>query len=1149
MHHFTHLHCHTEYSLLDGAAKVNRLVQANKKLGMDALAITDHGNMFGVPHFVAAAAKENVKPIIGCEFYISPNRHDHKDKTRYHQLLLAKNALGYQNLSKLCSLGFLEGYYYKPRIDKDLLTQHKEGLIATTCCLGAEIPKTIIHHGEVAAEKIFLEWLHLFEEDYYIEIQRHDIPEQAICNAVLLRWAQKYNVKIIATNDVHYVRQQDCLAQDVLLCLQTGKSYHDATRMRFSNDQFFLKSPTEMSLLFADIPDAITNTIELVAKIDSLSLARDVLLPIFTLPDGFVDPNLYLNHLAFSGARTKYGNISMEIESRLNYELSVIAQTGFAGYFLIVQDFIDAARRLGVIVGPGRGSVAGSLVAFCIGITKVDPLYYNLLFERFLNPERVSLPDIDVDFDDEGRKKVIDYVVEKYGRSQVASIITFGSMAAKSAIRDVARVLGIPLARANHIAKLIPDKLGITLAEAFEEVPELATIKKAITSPEGKVLSLAETLEGVVRHTGIHAAGIIIAPYDLLDYIPIKTEKNSDLLVTQYDGSVLEGMGMLKMDFLGLKTLSIIKDALRLIEENRGISIDVDQIPLDDLLTFQLYQAGNTKGTFQFESEGMRQWLIKLQPSNMEELIAMNALYRPGPMQFIPNFIARKHGRESIEYLHPLLEDILKPTYGIMIYQEQIIETAQRIAGYTLGGADLLRRAMGKKKLDEMAMQRDVFVTGAMQKHLIAKEKALALFDIMEKFAQYGFNRSHAAAYSLIAYHTAYLKANYPTEYMASVLTHNQGDIEKISFFMEESCHQGIAVLGPDINESKITFSAHPNKKEIRFGLGAIKGTGDAAVKAIIEARNQKAHFKDIYDFVDAVPLKTVNKKTMECLALSGAFDGFKNLHRKQYVYETAKGSFLERVIQYGHHIEKERRDVIQSLFAASACSQIKKPDPVNCDPYDPLEQLRIEKDLVGFYISGHPLDGFKVDIDSFCNVNTQNILSAGQKEVTIAGILTAAAIKQNSQGNAFAYLTLDDYHGSLQFALFGEDYLKHKHVLESGKLLFLIGKVSSRYSKNGNPGLQVFKPHTIGLLENMRERMAKGIHLQLDQHYIDERLVCELETCFKRYPGPSLVKISIVDHEEQITIPTLCKQYRVQLSNELFALFSKLSLHFFLFG
>ncbi|HLP35188.1 MAG TPA: DNA polymerase III subunit alpha [Amoebophilaceae bacterium] len=1134
MHNFCHLHCHTEYSLLDGAAKVDRLIAANKQLGMQALAITDHGNMFGVPHFVSSAAKQGIKPIVGCEFYMAPDRHNHKDKTRYHQLLLAKNSIGYQNLTKLCSLGFLEGYYYKPRIDKALLKQHKEGLIATTCCLGAEIPKAIIRQGEAAAELLFVEWLELFGEDYYIELQRHNIPEQDICNEVLVRWAAKYHVKMVATNDVHYIKHEDHFAHDVLLCLQTGKEYHDPGRMRFNNDRFFLKSPQEMAALFADVPEAISNTIDLVEKIDHLTLERDILLPIFTLPEGFSDADQYLAHLAFEGARRKFGHITLEVEERLRYELSVVAQTGFAGYFLIVQDFIDAATRLGVVVGPGRGSVAGSLVAFCIGITKVDPLRYDLLFERFLNPERVSMPDIDVDFDDEGRKKVIDYVVDKYGKNQVASIVTFGSMAAKSAIRDVARVLGVPLARANYLAKLIPDKLGTTLAEAFEEVPELAEIKRAMATEEGKVLSLAETLEGSVRHTGIHAAGIIIAPHNLMDYIPVKTDKNSDLLVTQYDGSILEQVGMLKMDFLGLKTLSILKDALRLIEENSGILIDIEQIPLDDPATFQLYQAGHTKGTFQFESEGMRQWLVKLQPTSMEELIAMNALYRPGPMQFIPNFIARKHGTEPIEYPHPLLENILKPTYGIMIYQEQIIQTAQILAGYTLGSADLLRRAMGKKKAEEMARQRDVFVSGAAQKNDIPKEKALAVFDMMEKFAQYGFNRSHAAAYSLIAYQTAYLKANYPTEYMASVLTHNQGDIDKIAYFMEESRQQGLVVLGPDVNTSQVTFSAHAGN-EIRFGLGAIKGSGEAAVTTLIEARkNNGRPFRDIYDFVEVLPARSINKKTMECLALSGAFDGFTDLHRRQYVYEEAGSTFIEKVLQYGQQVKKAHMEAAQSLFAATSYNPIKKPVPPSCVPYVPLEQLRIEKELIGCYLTGHPLDPFQMDIKSFCNVTTQTILAAERQEVAVAGMLTECTIKQNGKGNSFALLTLEDYHGSVKFALFGEDYLKNKHFLEVGKFLFLVGSVANR--PYGNQASQTFKPHTMHLLEDIRDKMAKGLHLTLDQEHITDALVTALEACMKQHPGKAMVKLSILDAVEQMVVPTLVKQYRVQLSNELVA-------------
>ncbi|MBX9890156.1 MAG: DNA polymerase III subunit alpha [Amoebophilaceae bacterium] len=1137
MHNFCHLHCHTDYSLLDGAAKVKQLIQKNKALGMDALAITDHGNMFGVPHFVAAAHQADVKPIVGCEFYLAADMYNLKDKTRFHQILLSKNEEGYRNLSRLSSMGFLEGYYYKPRIDKKLIKKYAKGLIATTCCLSGEVPRAIIRQGEKEAETIFLSWLELFGADYYIELQRHGIPEQEECNAILLKWAKKYDVKVIATNDVHYVEQKDHIAQDVLLCLQTGKEYNDPNRMRFENNQFFLKSPEEMGLLFKDVPEALDNTQEIVEKVSPLSLARDVLLPIFQLPKNFTDADGYLAHLAFTGARIKYGAISETIEQRIHYELAVIQKTGFAGYFLIVQDFIQAAQAMQVVVGPGRGSVAGSIVAYCIGITKVDPIHYNLLFERFLNPERVSMPDIDIDFDDEGRKKVIDYVVNKYGRNQVASIITFGSMAAKSAIKDVSRILGLPLATANYMAKLVPDKPGTTLAEAFAEVPALADLKKDLTKLEGSVLDLAVTLEGAVRHTGIHAAGIIIVPGDLLDFLPVKSDKNADLLVTQYDGSVLEGMGMLKMDFLGLKTLGIIKDTLHLVEKNYGCQIDIDKLPFDDEKTFALYQAGDTKATFQFESEGMRQWLKKLQPTNMEDLIAMNALYRPGPMQFIPNFIARKHGKEPIVYPHPLLEDLLKNTYGIMVYQEQIMETAQRLGGYSLGSADLLRRAMGKKKKEEMEQQGSIFIKGAAESHGIGREQALAVFDMMKDFAQYGFNRSHSAAYTIIAYQTAYLKAHYPAEYMASVLTHNQGDIEKIAFFMEESKQLGVAIQGPDINASDEDFIASPSKA-IRFGLKAIKGAGDAAVTAIIKVRKEKGVFNDIYDFVESIPLKAVNKKTLECLALSGAFDGFKEIHRKQYVDKVHGGdSFIEKVIHYGNQFKKERIESMQSLFAASDYSQIKKPLPAPCLPYPALEQLRIEKELVGFYISGHPLDLYKVDMASFCNTTTQQVLAADCKQVAIAGILIAATVKQNSKGNSFALLTLEDYHGSLHFALFGEDYLKYKHYLEVGKLLFLSGGVATRYG-----GTKEFKPQTIYLLESVRERMAKGVHITVKQPLIQEQLVVDLEACMVHHPGKSLVKLSIVDQEEGISIPTLSKRYRVQLSDGFIQSLTKLA-------
>ena len=1140
MPEFTHLHCHTQYSLLDGAAKISSLLTKTKQLGMHALAITDHGNMFGVPHFVATAQQQGIKPIIGCEFYLSPDMHDFKDKTRYHQLLLAKNEVGYKNLIKLCSLGFLEGYYYKPRIDLKLLQQHAEGLIATTCCLSGEVPQTILRKGEQTAEKIFLAWLDLFGEDYYIELQRFGFAEQDLCNQVLLKWAKKYQVKTIATNDVHYVEQQDSLAQDILLCLQTGSDYNDPNRMRFDRDQFFLKSPQEMATLFQDVPEALVNTQEITDKIHTLSLERDVLLPIFQVPTGFADQDAYLRHLTLEGAKQRYGAISTELADRINHELSTIQTMGFPGYFLIVQDFIKAARNLGVVVGPGRGSVAGSVVAYCIGITNIDPLYYNLVFERFLNPERVSMPDIDIDFDDEGRQKVIEYVANKYGRNQVAHIVTFGSMAAKSAIRDVARVLSLPLDKSNHMAKLVPDKLGTTLAQALEEVPELAALKADTQKPESKILTLAQTLEGSARHTGVHAAGVIIAPDNLLNHIPVKTDKNSDLYVTQYDGAVVERMGMLKMDFLGLKTLSILKDALALIQKNHGQKIDLDNLPLDDEKTLALYQRGDTIATFQFESEGMRQWLQKLKPTQFEDLIAMNALYRPGPMQFIPHFIARKHGQEKIEYPHPLLSDILQNTYGIMVYQEQVMQTARIVAGYTLGGADVLRKVMGKKQVEQMAKQRAIFIKGAQQQHGISHEQALGIFEMIEKFAQYGFPRAHSAAYSVIAYQTAYLKAHYPAEYMASVLTHNQHDISKITFFMDECIRQSIAVLGPDVNESQVNFDVNPTQ-QIRFGLGAIKGAGEAAVQHIITTREQSGKFQDIFSLVERVNLRTVNKKTLEALAMAGALDGLTGCHRRQYLWAPeGEQTLLARAIQYGSQIQREQAAAQQSLFTTDTSIQHHtKPAIPDCEPYGALEKLHMEKEIVGFYISGHPLDPFKVELANFCNCHTQNALTFRRKEVRLAGLLIACTKKHTKQGRPFALFTLEDYEGTLDLALFGEDFMKNQHMLQPGTFVYLVGTVQERYRQQD---VWELRPQKISLLSEVREKMSQKLLLHLPIDKISPDLAEKIAQTISHHPGQCSLSIAITDPQESINIELHARNHRINPTNTLLSSLNQLT-------
>ena len=846
MSDFVHLHCHTQFSLLDGATKIPAMMDKALADGQKAVALTDHGNMFGAFKFVAEANKRGIKPIVGCEFYLVEDRHKQqflksrgeKDK-RYHQLMLAKNQLGYENLSKLCSLGFIEGMYSKfPRIDKELIEQYHEGLIATSCCLGAEIPQAILHGRLEEAETRLKWWIDLFGEDFYIELQRHKGLEnidglgvsQEDINQVLIGLADKYNVKTICTNDSHYLEEEDWKPHDILLCVNTNQKIEETERFKFPSADFYFKTQAEMSGLFGDVPDALANTMEIYDKITPPKLKRDILLPNYPLPKGFANQHAYLKHLVYEGAKVRYGEVSEVVRERIDYELHIIGNMGFDGYFLIVQDFIDAARTMGVSVGPGRGSAAGSVVAYCLFITNIDPIRYDLLFERFLNPERVSMPDMDIDFDDEGRQQVIDWVVDKYGKNQVAQIVTFGTMAAKSSIRDVGRVLALPLDQTDRLAKLVPNRPGTKLSNVFKPLKEaeklfqgddFSNVKKLHESlrssgQESETLEMAQRLEGTVRNTGIHAAGVIIAPDDLTRYIPVCTSKDSDLLITQFDGTLVESAGMLKMDFLGLKTLSIIKDCITNIEMRHGkeASIDPDEIPLDDPATYELFQKGEMTGIFQFESDGMRRYLRELLPTDIEDLIAMNALYRPGPMDYIPSFINRKHGKEKVEYPHEWLEKILKPTYGIMVYQEQIMQTAQIMADYTLGKADMLRRAMGKKKLKEMEEHRKIFIEGATKKG-VEEQNAADIFEVMSKFASYGFNRSHAAAYSVLAYQTAYLKVHYTAEFMASVLTHNKNDIGKLNFFLRECKRLGLDVLPPDVNESGLNFIV--NRKKDRY--------------------------------------------------------------------------------------------------------------------------------------------------------------------------------------------------------------------------------------------------------------------------------------------------------------------------------------------
>ncbi len=875
---FSHLHVHTQFSLLDGAASIKNLYSKAIADGMPAVAISDHGNMFGVFEFVKQAYNHKnedgslkVKPIVGCEFYITENRHkkqfSKEDKDpRYHQILLAKNETGYKNLVKLTSIGYIEGMYSKyPRIDKELIHKYHEGIIATTCCLGALVPQTILKKGEEEAENEFKWWLNIFQKDYYVELQRHGIPDQDKVNLVLLKFAKKYGVKIIASNDSHYVDEKDFNAHDILLCINTGEKQSTPAlreftdddvsiknkRFAFPNNQFYFKKTAEMQTVFDDLEEALDNTNEVVDKIDVLDLKRDILLPHFTVPKEFNSQDEYLEHLTWTGAKERYKEITPEIEERLNFELFTIKTMGFAGYFLIVSDFIIAGKKLGVFVGPGRGSAAGSVVAYSIGITNIDPIKYNLLFERFLNPERKSMPDIDTDFDDEGRQKVLNYVVEKYGKNQVAQIITYGTMAAKMSIKDVARVLDLPLSESNALAKLVPDRPGTSLrrvlqapltgekslqeegvgGDDLENIKKLREIYKG-DDMQAKVLHEAEILEGSVRNTGIHASAIIIAPKDLTDLIPVASSKDSELWLTQIDGNNIEAAGVLKMDFLGLKTLSILKTALHLIKQNHGVIIDLDALPLDDKKTYKLYQRADTNGTFQFESAGMQKHLRDLKPDTFNDLIAMNALFRPGPMAYIPSYIERKHAREQIHYDLPEVEEILKDTYGITVYQEQVMLLSQKLANFSKGDADVLRKAMGKKQRSVLAEMKEKFIKGGTTNGHPA-EKLEKIWHDWEAFAQYAFNKSHSTCYALVAYQTAYLKAHYPSEYMAAVLNH-AGSIDKITFFMEECKRMGLKVLGPDVNESQKGFAVN-KKGEIRFGFSGMKGVGEAAVEGIIE--------------------------------------------------------------------------------------------------------------------------------------------------------------------------------------------------------------------------------------------------------------------------------------------------------------------------
>jgi DNA polymerase-3 subunit alpha len=1177
---FSHLHVHTQFSLLDGAADISKLYKKAAADGMKALAITDHGNMFGVFKFVAEAGKHNVKPIVGCEFYVVDDRHkkqftkENKD-VRRHQLLLAKNAQGYKNLVKLCSLGYMEGLYSKwPRIDKELILKYHEGLIATTCCIGASVPQTILKGTEEEAEKEFQWWLDLFGEDYYIELQRHEINEQTIINNTLLKYAKKYNVKVICSNDSHYVDQQDSNAHDILLCVNTGDMQstpimtdEDASskgkRFGFPNDQFYFKTQAEMGKLFQDLPESLDNTNEIVDKVEVLKLKRDIMLPNYPIPPEFnihsgpesdtLNQWEYLKHLTFTGAKERYIDISPEAEERINFELFTIRTMGFAGYFLIVADFIRHGRDIGVFIGPGRGSAAGSVVAYCTGITNIDPLKYNLLFERFLNPDRKSMPDIDTDFDDEGRQKVIDYVVDKYGKNQVAQIITYGSMAARTSIQDVGRVLDMPLSEVNLLKKLVPDTLGITLKMAIEQVPELQDIYKS-KELKGIVLREAEKLEGSVRNTGVHAAGIIIAPEDLTNIVPVATAKDSDLLVTQYDGRVIEDAGVIKMDFLGLKTLTIIKGALRLIKQNHGLEFDIDLLPLDDQLTFELYQRGDTNGTFQFESDGMQMYLRDLKPDKFEDLIAMNALYRPGPIEYIPSFINRKHGREPVSYDLPDMEEYLAETYGITVYQEQVMLLSQKIAGFSKGDADVLRKAMGKKQIEVLNKMEAQFMDGAMAKGH-PKDKLTKVWNDWKAFAQYAFNKSHSTCYALVAYQTAWLKAHYPAEYMASVLN-NQNNMEKISFFMEECRHMGVPVLGPDINESEQAFSV-TKAGVVRFGLSGVKGVGDKAVESIIEERDANGPYKSVYDFAQRSNVRAVNKKSYENLVYGGGFDEF-GLKRAQFFAKTENGILtgIERLVKYANDYQNTQSSTQESLFGGSVASYIPEPAMPETEEWPLIEKLKYEKDVIGIYLTGHPLDNYKLELNKYCNGKVSDLklmqkarsAEGGEEimnafadlrkkgEICIGGLMANVQHKTTKTGKPFGTFVLEDYNDSYEFALFGDDYIKFRNLLGEGFFVHIRGNIEEKFRQKDNWDLRI---NTISLLSEMRDRLTKSITVVLDLNTLDNQLLDNLQnmvqTNNEKYPNKNCtLRFLVKDREDALLVDMSSKTFKVNPSDDL---------------
>ncbi|WP_348824067.1 DNA polymerase III subunit alpha [Flavobacterium aestuarii] len=1172
---FAHLHNHTQFSVLQSTIGIGNLVSATAKNGMPAVAMTDTGNMMGAFHFVSAVMNHNkgasaknkalaeageepteteIKPIVGCEFNICDNHLDKSKKDNgYQVVLLAKNKNGYHNLAKMASIAYVNGFYYVPRIDKTIVEKYKEDIMVLSGNLYGEIPSKILNIGENQAEEALIWWKEQFGNDFYLEVMRHNQEDENRVNKTLIEFSQKHNVKLIATNNTFYLNKEDANAHDILLCVKDGEKQATPIgrgrgyRYGLPNQEYYYKSGEEMKKLFADLPEAIINIQEIVDKVEGYSLYRDVLLPKYDIPEEFVDPedekdngvrgeNAYLRELTMIGARKRYGEITESIQERLDFELLTISNSGYPGYFLIVQDFIAEARKMDVSVGPGRGSAAGSAVAYCLGITNIDPIKYDLLFERFLNPDRVSMPDIDIDFDDEGRGRVMDYVINKYGANQVAQIITYGKMATKSAIRDTARVLDLPLFEADRIAKLIPGmmpskwnlarflsesedevKKALKGADEFELVKELIAIANE-DDLAGETIQQAKILEGSMRNTGIHACGVIITPSDITNYVPVTTAKDSDLYVTQFDNSVAESAGLLKMDFLGLKTLTLIKDTVKLVKYRTGIELDPDTFPIDDIKTYELFQRGETVGIFQYESPGMQKYMKDLKPTVFGDLIAMNALYRPGPLEYIPSFVRRKNGEEEIKYDLDACEEYLGETYGITVYQEQVMLLSQSLAGFTKGEADVLRKAMGKKQKDVLDKMKPKFVEQASAKGHDAKilEK---IWKDWEAFASYAFNKSHSTCYAWIAYQTAYLKAHYPAEYMAAVLSNNMNDIKQVSFFMEECKRMGLQVLGPCVNESYYKFTVNDDYA-VRFGMGAIKGVGSGAVATIVENRKD-GKYKSIFDLAKRIDLRAANKKAIENLALAGGFDSFEGTTRAQYFHDDGDGiTFYEKAMRYGSKYQENENSSQVSLFGESSDVQIAEPVVPPCEDWSTMEKLAKEKDVVGIYISGHPLDDYKFEMKYFCNAKLEALKNMEQyvgKNLTFGGIITNVQHRVAKNGKGWGTFVLEGYDESYEFKIFGEEYLKFRHFFIQNnftfmKVLIKEGWVNQETGKRAEPRMQFV---LVQYLQDVLSTFAKKLILLLNIKDIEAELVHKLNHLFQEYKGDNTVAFEIMELEK----------------------------------